>query len=173
MRAIEKPNPNEFPAYAETYMRWLPDDGQLLNHLKNNFEAIKRFVLSLPEDRLHHRPTPEKWSIKETLVHIVDDERIYAYRAMCFARNEDKALPGFKQDHYTSYSGADARSITCIMDEYEAVRSATIALFKGLPTESLTRSGVADWNCVTVRALGYHIAGHEVHHFRLLMDKYF
>lgn len=81
MRTIEKPKDGEFPPYANMYIQLLPDDGLLLIHLRNNFIAIKELILSLPEEKLTYRYAKEKWTIKEILVHIIDDERIYAYRA--------------------------------------------------------------------------------------------
>ena len=107
MRKIEKPKAGEYPPYAEMYMKWVPGDGDLLQHLEENFETTKKFILSLPAEKLLYRYAPGKWTIKEILVHIIDDERIYAYRAMCFARNEKKELPGFEQDDYIQYSNAN------------------------------------------------------------------
>lgn len=106
------------------------------------------------------------------LVHVVDDERIYGYRAMCFARGEATPLPGFEQDDYAAASGANERPLCSIMAEYAAVRHATIALFDGLADDALTRSGVANGNRASVRALGWHIAGHELHHLKLLRERY-
>ena len=169
---IEKPSAGEFPPYAIMYIKLLPNDGLLLKHLADNLEMVKSFVSSLPEEKLLHRYAPGKWTIKEILVHIIDDERIYAYRALCFARNDKTELPGFEQDEYTLYSNANDRSIENIMQEYEAVRRATIALYKGLDKTALMREGIANENKATVRALGYHIAGHELHHINIIKEKY-
>ncbi len=172
MRIIPKPQPGEYPSYAIMYMNLLPDDGLLLTHLDHNFIAAKKWIQSMSEEKLLFRYAPGKWTIKELLVHIVDDERIYAYRAMCFARNEKKALPGFEQDEYAANSAANERSIESILEEYEAVRYSTIALYKGFTEDALLRSGIANDNRVTVRALGYHIAGHELHHMNIIKEKY-
>jgi uncharacterized damage-inducible protein DinB len=99
--------------------------------LKDNFEEVKTFILSLPKEKLMHRYARNKWTIKETLVHVIDDERIYAYRALCFARNEKTPLPGFEQDEYVTFSSANRRSIENILEQYEAVSYATIALYDG------------------------------------------
>jgi hypothetical protein len=96
VRIIEKPKDGEFPLYAIMYIKLLPDDGLLLNHLKENFDKTKEFILSLPEEKLTYRYAKNKWTIKEILVHNIDDERIYAYRALCFARNDKTELPGFE-----------------------------------------------------------------------------
>ncbi len=172
MKQIPKPRPGEYPAYAEMYMKWLPHDGQLLNQLEENFNTIKNLVLSLPEEKLYYRYAENKWTIKEILVHIIDDERIYAYRALCFARNDKTSLPGFEQDDYARYSRANERELANILEEYEAVRRATITLFNGLPDEAMMRKGTANDNEATVRALAYHIAGHELHHLNIIRERY-
>ena len=172
MRPIQKPKEGEYPAYADVYIRLVPDDGLLLKHMKDNFAMVKKLILSLPEEKLTYRYAPDKWTIKETLVHIVDDERIYAYRALRFARNDNTELPGFEQDDYALYSKANERSIKNIFEEYKAVRESTITLFNGLPDEAFLRIGTANNNKATVRALAYHIAGHELHHVNIIKDKY-
>ena len=172
MRKIEKPKDGEYPAYAIIYMKLVPNDGLLLKHLSDGFDNIKKLILSLPVEKLLYRYANNKWTIKEVLVHIIDDERIYAYRALCFARNEKTPLPGFEQDDYVAFSNANDRSIENILQEYEAVRKATIALYEGLDDEALLRSGIANNNKATVAALGYHIAGHELHHLNIIKEKY-
>ena len=172
MRQILKPKDGEFPQYAIMYIGLVPDDGLLLKHLQDNFIAIKELILSLPAEKLHYRYAKDKWTIKEILVHIIDDERIYAYRALRFARNDKTELPGFEQNDYALNSGANDRSVQNILEEYEAVRHATIALFNGLPEDSFLRMGTANKNKVTVRALAYHIAGHELHHINIIKKKY-
>lgn len=172
MRLIAKPAPDEYPAYAEMYIKLLPDDGLILDHLAKNFESAKNLVLSLPAEKLLYRYAENKWTIKEVLVHIIDDERIYAYRAMCFARGENTPLPGFEQDDYALNSGANDRDIDSILEEYEAVRRSTIALFNGLPESAFSKTGIANDNKDSVRALLYHLAGHELHHINLVKERY-
>jgi uncharacterized damage-inducible protein DinB len=172
MRIIKKPKEGEYPAYAGMYIKLVADDGLLLKHLADNFEKVKNFILTLPEEKLLYRYSDNKWTIKEILVHIIDGERIYAYRALCFARNEKTNLPGFEQDDYVAFSNANDRSIENILHEYGAVRHATIALFEGLDETALLREGVANNNKATVRALGYDIAGHELHHLNIIKERY-
>jgi len=172
MRLIPKPKEGEYPPYAIMYIGLLLDDGLLLTHLRNNLIATKKLVLSLPGEKLSYRYAKNKWTIKEILVHILDDERIYAYRTLRFARNDKTELPGFEQDDYALYSRANERDIENILEEYEAVRDSTIALFNGLPEDSFLRVGTANNNKVTVRALAYHIAGHELHHINIIKEKY-
>lgn len=174
MRLIPKPLAGEYPVYADMYMKLLPDDGLVLQHLRESFIDVKSFIYSLPEEKLLHRYRKDKWSIKEVLVHIIDDERIFSYRALRFARNEQQNLIGFDQDMYAYYSEADSRSRESIFEEYEAVRNSTITLFNNLPENSLMRMGhgTGSFNDATVRALAYHIAGHELHHIKFIRNEY-
>ena len=172
MKIIQKPKPGEYPEYASMYIDLLPDDGLVLTHLEENFRITKNFILSLPEEKLLYSYAPGKWTIKEILVHIIDDERIYSYRALRFARNDNTNLPGFEQDDFASHSKANERALQNIFEEYEAVRKSTITLFNGLDNEALTRKGTADGNKATVRALAYHIAGHELHHISFIKENY-
>ncbi|MGH7495510.1 MAG: DinB family protein [bacterium] len=172
MKKIAKPEAGEFPAYAIMYIGLLPDDGLVLKHLKDNAKATKNLILSLPQKKLLYRYATGKWTIKEVLVHIIDDERIYSYRALRFARNDSTELPGFEQDDYARHSGANERSVKDILKEYTAVRNSTIAFFNGLDQEAFTRAGMANKNLVSVRALAYHIAGHELHHMKIIQERY-
>jgi hypothetical protein len=174
LRSIAKARPGDYPAYAEMYMRLLPEDGRILEHLRDNFLTVRTLIYGLPAPRLLHRYAPDKWSIKDILVHLIDDERIYAYRALCFARGEPQGLVGFDQDAYAGSAGADARSLDGIFEEYEAVRRSTIALYNNLPEASLDRRGhgTGSFEGATVRALVYHIAGHELHHLGVIRERY-
>jgi hypothetical protein len=142
MRLINKAKKGDYPDYAEMYMKWLPDDGRVSEHLWTNFQENKKFIYSLPAPVLHHRYQPGKWSIKEILVHIIDDERIFAYRALRFARNEKNNLIGFDQDAYAVYSKADERSLESIFDEYEVVRLSAASYFSEKNSQHLF-----GWNC--------------------------
>lgn len=172
MKRIEKPRAGEFAPYTIMYIGLLPDDGLILKHLKDNLKSTKDFILSLPEEKLTFRYAEGKWTIKEILVHIIDDERIYAYRALRFARNDKTELPGFEQDDYARHSGANERDIKEILAEFATVRKATISLFNGLDGQALTRMGVASGNVMSVRAAAYHIAGHELRHINIIKERY-
>lgn len=113
-----------------------------------------------------------KWTIKELLVHMIDTERIFCNRALRFARNDKTDLPGFDHDIYVSHSNANERNLADIMNEFDLVRAATIALFKGFSTEMLNQKGTANDNPLTVMAIGYIIAGHERHHVNILKERY-
>lgn len=174
MRRFAKPRHGDYPPYADMYLRLLPDDDRILDHLQEGLRLATDLVASVPEDRLLFRYAPGKWSVKDILVHIVDDERIYAYRALRFARNEQQGLVGFDQDAYATFAEADARPLAGIMDEYRAVRQATISLFEHLPEAALDRMGHGSGSAsdATVRALAWHIAGHERHHLQVIRTRY-
>jgi uncharacterized damage-inducible protein DinB len=172
LRVIEKPREGEYPAYARSYIDLLPDDGLILKHLEENLRSTKNFIASVPDERLLHRYAAGKWTIKEILGHVVDDERIYVYRALRFARSDSTELPGFAQDHYAQYSDANQREATDLLDEFTSVRRSTIAFFGSLSDAALMRTGVADGKRVSVRALAYHIAGHELRHMNIIKERY-
>ncbi|MEK6153086.1 DinB family protein [Flavobacteriaceae bacterium 3-367] len=178
MRNIDKPIPGEYPSYSKIYMDLLEDDGNILDHLWQNFLTIKEFIYGLPEEQLYYRYSTDKWTIKEILVHLIDDERIFAYRALRYARNDQTPVLGFEENHYARYSGANTRSLDSIFEEYETVRKSTLSLFQNLPEEALTRSGKGvdfDGSIInkrTVRGLAYHIAGHELRHFNIIKERY-
>lgn len=178
LRAIKKPLPNEYPAYSEIYMSLIPDDGRVLYVLRENAVQLRRLIYSLPEEQLYYRYAPGKWSIKEVLVHLIDDERIFSYRALRYARHDSTPLHGFEENDYARYSEADGRSLDSIFSEYEAVREGTIQLFQYLPETSFLLGGSAIdfdgsiFNYRTVRALAYHLAGHEQRHINIIRERY-
>jgi uncharacterized damage-inducible protein DinB len=172
MKKIEKPGEGEYAPYTIMYIGLLPDDGLVLGHLESNLKATRDLILSLPEEKLAYRYAEGKWTIKEILVHLVDDERIYAYRALRFARNDKTELPGFDQDSYAAHSGANGRAVGDILAEFTSVRRATISLFESFDGDALLRAGVADGKVMSVRAAAYHIAGHELRHVNIIRERY-
>jgi uncharacterized damage-inducible protein DinB len=172
LRKIEKAQPGEYAAYASIYVDLTPDDGPILTFLERNAEILTNLYRSLPEERLLYRYAPGKWTMKEILNHLIDDERIYAYRALRFARNDRAELPGFDQDLYAGESNANARDIDEMLDEYAYTRRSSLALFNSFSDEMLLRRGIADGNSVTVRGLIYHTAGHEQRHLNIIRERY-
>jgi uncharacterized damage-inducible protein DinB len=177
-RSICRPKAAEYPAYSQIYMDLLEDDDLVLDHLEENFFKIKELIYSLPEEKLTYRYAEDKWTIKEILVHLIDDERIFTYRALRYARNDSTPLHGFDENYYTSYSEANGRSLDNIFEEYRAVRQSTLLLFQNLPEDAWTRTGAgldengSVINIRTVRALAYHIAGHELRHIKIIKERY-
>lgn len=172
MKLIPKPRAGEYEPYTIMYIGLLPDDGLILGHLRDNLENTVRFIRLLPKAKLTTRHAEGEWTIKEILVHIIDDERIYCYRALRFARNDKTELPGFEQEEYVPYSGANSRELEAIIEEFISVRKATITFFESLGEDALIRKGVGSGNIMSVRAAAYHIAGHELHHINSIKENY-
>jgi uncharacterized damage-inducible protein DinB len=172
MKIISKPPDNEFQANEPVYAKSIQDDGLLLDHLMINLEATKKLILSIPSNKLVYRYAEGKWTIKEIITHLTDMERIYAYRMLRFARNDQTILPGFDAYQYVFSSGANDRNISDLLVELETVRHSTIALLNGLTDEALSRTGIMNAYPVSVRALAYHIAGHELHHIDVIRKRY-
>ncbi|MGH9874348.1 MAG: DinB family protein [Pyrinomonadaceae bacterium] len=172
MKIIAKPEAGEYAPYTMIYIGLLSDDGLILKHLQDNLTITSNFLGSLPEEKLSYRYAEGKWTIKEILAHLIDDERIYSYRALRFARNDNTELPGFEQDDYAVESGANERSLEDLLQEFAAVRNATISLFDSFADHVLTRSGSASGNVMSVRAAAYHIAGHELRHMNIIKERY-
>ncbi len=172
MKIIKKPNRDEYHPDEPMLADLLPNDGSLLEHLAINLENTKKFILSLAEDKLMYRYAEGKWSIKEVIIHLIDMERIYTYRALQFARNDKTVLPGFDDNEYVNQSSANSRNISDLLDEFEAVRRSTIAMIEGLEDEAFMRYGIINGKSVSARALLYHIAGHELHHMKIIRERY-
>ena len=177
-RRIERPNKNEYPSYSQHYFDLIKTNDDILQELHDNFFKLKELIFSLPEEKLVYRYAKDKWTIKEVLVHNIDDERIFAYRALRHARNDNTPLHGFEENDYAKNSNANSRKLDDIFDEYWSVRLATILLFQNLPEESFSRRGSGiDTNGEiknerTVRAFAYHIAGHELNHIKVIKERY-
>jgi uncharacterized damage-inducible protein DinB len=115
---------------------------------------------------------PGKWTIRQVLGHLADDERVYAYRALCIARGDARPLPGFDEKAYAQMGSFSSRSMRELLADYEAVRNASVTLFLGLDSEAWLRRGVANGHDVTPRGLAFHIAGHELHHHGIVRERY-
>lgn len=172
MRRIERPKQDEYVPDVIKYIGLVPDDGLVLDHLHQNFEATRTLLRSLPEEKLLYRYAEGKWTIKEIVQHLTDDERIYAYRALRFARNDATELPGFDQDDYTRYATANQRPLDDLLSELGTVRAATLSLYDGFSDAALLRAGVASGNFMSVRAIAYHLAGHELRHINIIRKRY-
>jgi hypothetical protein len=167
----DRPDPSEYaPDYAG-YIAGVPD-GDLLSTLERQLRESRAALAGLPEVRGDFAYAPGKWTVKEVLGHVADAERVFAYRALSFARGERAALPGFDEKAWTPASGAATRTVRDLLEELGAVRASTLALLRHLPAEAPLRRGTANGREVTVRALAWIIAGHERHHLRVLRERY-
>ncbi len=172
MRTIQKPEPGEYAPYAIMYINLVPNDGLVLEHLRTNLQALKDLVGTLPEEKLVTRCAEGEWTIKEILVHISDTERIMAYRALRFARNDQTELAGFEQDAYVAAANANAREVEDILAELSAVRMASLTLFASFDDAAFHKSGISNNHRLSVRSALYQIAGHELHHVNSIKENY-
>jgi uncharacterized damage-inducible protein DinB len=169
--AISRPGPDEFFEYYGKYIDLVPGD-DARPALRDQIEDTVRLLAPLDESKALHRYAPGKWSVKEVVGHLSDSERVFAYRALRMGRGDATPLPGFDEKTYVPAGRFDSRPLADIVHEFESVRAASLALFRGLGDEALLRRGTANGNSVSVRALAWILAGHELHHRRLLVERY-
>ena len=168
---LGRPGADEYLAYYGRYIAAVPD-GELLVLLRDQLAETEALLREFSGTRADHRYGPDKWSVKEVVGHMADAERVFAYRAMRFARGDRTPLPGFDENEYVRGANFSARALPEIAGEFRAVRMASITLFAGLSEEALMRRGLANDAEVSVRALAWIIAGHERHHARILRERY-
>jgi len=169
---IARPEPGEYNAYYERYIS-LVQGSDILETLDEQRRQTMLLLCGREESDGELRYAPDKWNAKEVLGHICDAERIFAYRALRIARGDQTPIEGFEQDDYVKNGPFARRPLEDLVEDYIAVRRATLTLFRNLDEAAWMRRGVANKNEITVRALAYVIAGHEVHHRRILEEKYF
>lgn len=169
--ATHYPEPTEYAPYYWTYVSLVPKDGILATLSRQKDETL-RLLRGIPESREQFRYAPGKWSVRELAGHVIDAERVFSYRALRISRNDKTPLPGFEQEPYIEFGNYDARPLATLADELSVVRQSTILLFMHLTEEAWLRRGVASNAEVSVRALAYIIAGHELHHMNVLRTKY-
>lgn len=168
---IARPQANEHVPYFSKYIDLVPE-GDLLRLLDQQHRETRSMLAALPAEKARYRYAEGKWSVTEVVGHLSDTERIFAYRALRFARGDSTSLPGYDENAYTPAGHFDERSLGDVLDEYTSVRAATSALLRGLPADSFLRTGLAAGNPCSVRALAYIIAGHERHHVNLFRTRY-
>ena len=167
----EHPGAGEFAPFYASYVARVPK-GDVTQTLASQISKTLELIRSLPEQRGGHRYAPGKWSIREVIGHLIDAERIFGYRALTIARGHEIPLAGFDENDYVRTSGADRRTLADLARELEIVRQSTVALFKSFDDTAIGRRGVANNVEVSVRALAYIIAGHELHHLDVLRTRY-
>lgn len=165
-----RPDASEYAAYYERYVSLV--EGDVLETLERQGAETAALLGGISETAAGARYEPGKWSVKELVGHMIDGERIFAYRALRFARGDATPLPGFDQDPYVAFGNFDARTLRSLAEEFAHVRASTLSLLRSLDTEAWSRRGAASDNEVSVRALAYIIAGHEAHHVSILRDRY-
>jgi len=167
----QRPGPDEYASYYETYIGQVPD-GDILELLATQAADTIGLLAAVPAERETYRYAPGKWSVREVVGHVIDTERVFAYRALAFARKSDEPLPSMDQETWAVASNAGDRPLADLIAELRAVRDATLALFDSFADEAGQRRGVASGNTFTVRAIAWIIAGHERHHRMILQREY-
>ena len=168
---MDRPEGGEAAEYYFTYINQVPE-GDIRQILETQEPDTIQLLRGISEERSRYSYAPGKWSIREVVSHINDTERMFAFRALWFARGFDSPLPSFDQEIAIRGAAADERPLSRHVDEFRAVRAATLALFRDMPADAWMRRGVASGNPFTVRALAYITGGHVAHHVRLLRERY-
>jgi len=169
---VGRPEASEHSPYFGHYIS-LVTDADILTDLDTQWKETATLLRGLSEKDGAHRYAPDKWSVREVVGHINDTERIFAYRALRIARADKTPLAGFEQDDYVLAGGFEKRTLADLREEFDAIRKSTLFLFRGLEEVAWLRQGTANNNLLSVRALAYMIVGHELHHRRILLEKYF
>jgi uncharacterized damage-inducible protein DinB len=160
-----------YPDYFYKYIR-LVENKNLNDALKKQLDDAAQFFNSIPQEKYLYKYAEGKWSVKEVLQHIIDTERVFSYRSFVFARKDPNTFPSFDENEYAKNSNADNRKWEDLISEFIAVRNSTADLFKSFSEEQLMQAGKASNYEMSVKALGYTIAGHVVHHINILKERY-
>ncbi|MES2139259.1 MAG: DinB family protein [Bacteroidota bacterium] len=168
---MNRPLPTEHPAYFTHYIDLVKND-DIINELKNQIAEIKLLMAGIPIEKESFAYAAGKWTIKEVLGHIIDTERIMAYRALCFARKDKTKLPGFDQNAFVSNANFNDRTLNDLAFEFAIVRESNLLLFKHFTQSSINEIGNSNGTELSVRAIIFMIAGHTTHHVNVIKSKY-
>ncbi|MGX1930325.1 DinB family protein [Flagellimonas sp. 2504JD4-2] len=168
---VSELSPSEYNPFYHNYVQSV-GEGPLLSELEKGRDELISFLETIPESKMDFAYAEDKWTLAELLVHIIDAERVFQYRALRFARNDKTALAGFDQDIYVPQSNAGARTMKNMLEEYKVVRESTLVLFRSFDEEALKRIGVASGSEMSTRAMGFVICGHQAHHLKIIRERY-
>lgn len=168
---MQKPSPTTYLAYFERYVNLVPEQ-DLFEAFANQFPILKSFLAAVPSNKQEYAYADSKWTLKEMLLHMIDTERIFSYRALCIARGEQGCLLGFDENRYAENSNANSRSWQSLVDEFLIVRQSTGHLFKSFTKDALEKKGTANDNPLNVISAGYILLGHFYHHKKIAEEKY-
>ena len=166
-----RPDLSEVPSFYHNYMRQV-EGTDLLGLLQKQGQSIYEFFDSITEAQWDHSYAPGKWTIKELVQHMIDAERIFAYRALRFARMDQTPLPGFDENYYNTHAHAARRSKADLVQELKVVQEGSLLLFRSFEEEQLQATGISNENKISVRAIGFIIVGHARHHKRMVQERY-
>ncbi|WP_299665744.1 DinB family protein [uncultured Polaribacter sp.] len=163
----------EYAPYFEQYIQLVPyKEKSLLAYLLDSQKDFDTLLRTLPNEKHNFAYKQGKWTLKELIQHTIDTERVFCYRALCFARNDQTPLPGFDQDVFVQNDNANERNYFDLLDEMNILRKSTIQLYKSFSDDALLRVGIASNNKMSVRALGYLFSGHQMHHLNIIKERY-
>ncbi len=171
MPVVPAPRPGTYPHHYQPYVDAVPP-GDLLVHLETQLERLRAFVGQVSRDREDHTYEAGKWTVKEVVAHVMDTERILAYRLLCIARGEEASLPGFDQDAYVMAAQVADRSLESLIEETATVRAATVSLLAHLPADALDAMGTANHHLMCAGAIACAIYAHFQHHLDVLRTRY-
>lgn len=168
---MPKPIETDYPEYFGKYINQVTED-DLSIAFKTQLPKLERLLRSISEEKADHAYAPGKWTLKELLQHIIDAERIFSYRALCFARNDTNSLPSFDENLFAKNSNANTRSWKSLSNEFINVRRSTEDLFNSFSDDMLNQKGVANNNVTSVLSIGFIILGHVTHHIKIMEERY-
>jgi uncharacterized damage-inducible protein DinB len=171
MNSPARPPATEYAQSYASYVALVPED-EILGTIEHQSSVTQKLLASLDESKAAYRYAEAKWSVKQVLGHVIDSERIFAYRALAIARGETQPLPGYDENDYVRHADFDSWRLGDLSEHYALVRRATIVLFRNFPEEAWERRGTASDYSVTTRALAWIIVGHERHHVKVLRERY-
>jgi len=168
---IARPAENEYAPFYAGYVARVPE-ADILPVLESQIGVIHELFRRVPAERETYRYAPEKWSLREVAGHLGDAERVFGYRAFCVSRGDETPLPGFDEQHYVARSGYETRPLSELVEELVALRQSNVKLLRAVPGSAWALSGNANGSPITLRALGYVMAGHVRHHRAVLEERY-
>jgi hypothetical protein len=163
----------EYAPYFEQYIKLVySEDMTIIESLESSQNEFESLLRSVPKEKYGFSYAQGKWTLKEVIQHIIDTERVFCYRALCFARNDKTSLPGYDQDIFVANDSANDRNYDDLLAEMQVLRKSTIQLYNSFSEEALLRIGVASEEKMSVRALGYLFSGHQKHHLNVVKERY-
>ncbi len=167
----QRPKKTEYNPFYETYVSLVPET-EILPALEQQIQEIRALLSGISEEKSLYRYGADKWSIRQVIGHMIDGERVFAFRAFTFSRGDSVQLFSFDENQYVSEAGFDQISLADLSAEFMALRTANVSMFKHLSFEAWTRAGTASNNHITVLALAYIMVGHVRHHSKILQERY-
>jgi hypothetical protein len=169
---MAKPGKKEYPAFYQTYIDALDDQGDILSQMETSLRVFEKDLSGLVLDKQEYRYAVGKWTIKEIIQHLIDTERVFVYRALRYSRKDNSSLLSFDENMFVANYEINKRNFDNLVNEFSLLRRSTILMFQNFDEEILDREGKVGENIFTVRALGYICSGHVSHHLKVIRERY-